>query len=368
MPLAVIATDRDGVPTHANREFTRCFGDVQFAGFPLADAALVHPDELIAARSAWKSCLEHPAVLEMEVRLRSADGSWRWVLARVVAEAGDPGVSPGWIMTLVDIDGRRRAEEAAQAANHAKDEFLAIVSHELRTPITAILGWAHLLRRRISDPEKVERAIEMLERNAVAQTEIIDDILDVSRITTGRLGLRLSPVDLGRTVEAAIDSVRPAADARGVSLVVDIDDRARRFEGDSQRLLQIVWNLLSNAVKFSHRDGRVETTLGIVGGGIEIRVRDEGEGIAPEFLPHVFERFRQEDSGATRVHGGLGLGLSIVKYLVEMHGGVVLAESEGRGHGATLTIRLPRRPGDEFDAAADHRFAATGTGGCEASP
>ena len=238
----------------------------------------------------------------------------------------------------------RAARGEAERAERAKDEFIATVSHELRTPLNAVLGWARLLRLGKLDPAATSRAVETIERSAQAQAQIVDDLLDVSRLVKGELRLDVRPVELVPVIEAAIDAVRPAANARGVSIATVLMPRAGPVSGDPGRIQQIVWNLLSNAVKFTPSGGRVEVRLEQEGGEVVIRVRDTGAGIAGAFLPHVFERFRQEDSSSTRVHGGLGLGLAIVRHLVEAHGGSVAAASEGPGRGATFTLRFPLSP------------------------
>ena len=228
-----------------------------------------------------------------------------------------------------------RAEEASRA----KDEFLATVSHELRTPLASILGWTRLLRRGGLTAEKQTRALETLERNAKAQTRLVEDLLDVSRIVSGKTRLNVEMADLARIVEAAVDSLRPGADSRGVQLQVSVVPCT--LSGDPERLHQILWNLLSNAIKFTPRGGRVSVSLAPGDRAAILTVSDTGRGIHPDFLPHVFERFRQADASSTRAHGGLGLGLAIVRHLVELHGGTVSARSSGEGQGATITVRLP---------------------------
>lgn len=235
---------------------------------------------------------------------------------------------------------RRRAEEA----NRAKDEFLGMVSHELRTPLSAMLGWVSMLRARQLPPETQARGLETIERNARVQTQLIEDLLDITRITTGKLRLHVEPVDLVRVSEAALDALRPAAEARGVRLLSTFDPGAALVMGDADRLQQVAWNLLSNAVKFTERGGQVWIILREAGSAAELVVEDTGQGIDPDFLPYVFERFRQGEGGTTRAHGGLGLGLTIVKHLVELHGGTITAHSEGRGRGARFTVRLPLSP------------------------
>ena len=229
----------------------------------------------------------------------------------------------------------QRAEEASRA----KDEFLATVSHELRTPLASILGWTRLLRRGGLVPEKQTRALETLERNARAQTRLVEDLLDVSRIVSGKTRLNVESADLARIVESAVESIRPGADSRGIQLQASVQPCT--LAGDPERLHQVLWNLLSNAVKFTPRGGRVSISMDVRERTATVIVSDTGQGIRPDFLPHVFERFRQADATATRAHGGLGLGLAIVRHLVELHGGTVSASSTGEGQGATFTLRLP---------------------------
>jgi PAS domain S-box-containing protein len=238
-------------------------------------------------------------------------------------------------------DEQRRLRAEAERANRLKDEFLATVSHELRTPLTAILGWATMLRSDSSDEHALQRAIETIERNAKNQKQIIEDLLDVSRIITGKLRLEIRPVELASLIEAAVESLRPAADAKGVLFQKLLDTGLNPVSGDPARLQQIVWNLLSNAIKFTPRGGRVQIRLERIASHVEIAVSDTGQGISAEFLPFVFDRFRQADSTTTRKHGGLGLGLAIVRHLVELHGGTAQAESAGEGQGSTFTVVLP---------------------------
>jgi signal transduction histidine kinase/ActR/RegA family two-component response regulator len=237
-----------------------------------------------------------------------------------------------------------RLYRKAQEANRLKDEFLATVSHELRTPLTAILGWASMLRKTEFDRQTAGNALETIERNARAQSQIIEDLLDVSRIVTGKLSLDVRQVEPASFIAAAAEAVRPAADAKGVLLETALETGPVALSGDPARLQQVVWNLLTNAVKFTPRGGRVEVRLVRAGSQVEIVVSDTGAGISAEFLPYVFDRFRQADSSTTRRHGGLGLGLAIVRHLVELHGGAVRAESEGEGRGSTFTVSLPLAP------------------------
>lgn len=239
------------------------------------------------------------------------------------------------------------ARAEAENANRLKDEFLDTVSHELRTPLTAILGWAHMIRSSSLDESSVVRAVEIIERNAKAQAQLVEDILDVSRVGTGKLRLMIEPVDVASVINAAIDSVLLAADSKNIQLEVTLDPSARFVSGDSGRLQQVAWNLLSNAIKFTPSGGRVSIRLERAGSSAQIRVSDTGQGISPQFLPFIFDRFRQADGSSTRRHGGLGLGLAIVKHLVELHGGTVHAESPGEGLGTTFTIKLPLAPSHE---------------------
>lgn len=229
----------------------------------------------------------------------------------------------------------------AEAANRAKDEFLSILSHELRTPLNAILGWSTMLRQRTLSEDKVVRALETIERNAKSQAQLIEDILDISRIITGKLRLQVRPVNLVPVIESAIDSLHLAAEAKSIRLQSVLDSEAGPLLGDAARLQQVVWNLLSNALKFTPKDGRVEIRLERVNSHVEITVSDTGPGISSDFLPFVFDRFRQHDSTTTRSYGGLGLGLAIVRQLVELHGGTVTVVSPGIGQGTTFTVKLP---------------------------
>ena len=235
----------------------------------------------------------------------------------------------------------QEARANAEAANRAKDEFLSVLSHELRTPLTPILAWTRQLRRGKVAPAGVPRALEAIERNVKSQARLVEDLLDVSRIVSGKLHVDQRPVELPDVIQAAVDSVRPAADAKQLVLELLVDPGAGLVLGDPLRLQQVVWNLLSNAVKFTPAGGRIELGLASAGSHVELTVTDSGQGIAPAFLPELFQRFRQADSSSRRAHGGLGIGLAIVRTLVELHGGSVEAASRGEGQGATFTVRLP---------------------------
>jgi signal transduction histidine kinase len=251
------------------------------------------------------------------------------------------------------------ARRAAEDANRLKDEFLSTVSHELRTPLTAINGWALMLRAGRLDAEQSARALETIVRSAKSQNQLINDLLDVSRIISGKMRLDVAHVKLCSVIEAAIETIRPAAEAKEIHLSALLDPAVDMFSGDAERLQQVVWNLLSNAVKFAPNGGRVEVRLERADSHVEIVVADDGQGIKPEFLPHVFESFRQEDAGTNRQQGGLGLGLAIVRHIVELHGGTVRVASEGLGKGATFTVALPIARGRAVsrDKASDGRLA-----------
>ncbi len=324
---------------------------------------MVHPEDRPRLTAAWAQAIAGGQVFVAELRLfHKPSGRHRYCLARGVPLREPAGSVREWIGTLTDIDEQRQTEEArarlllaeqqaraeAERASRMKDEFLATVSHELRTPLTSIMGWVHMLRTETLDEKTQAMAIETVERNAKSQAQLIEDILDVSRIITGKLRLQVGIVDLLSIVQAAIDTVRPAAQVKDLELqlrtLLPPDERIVR--GDPGRLQQVVWNLLANAIKFTPKGGRVDVTLEQAGppqaGSARLAVRDTGQGIEPDFLPFVFDRFRQADGTMTRKHGGLGLGLAIVRHLVELHGGAVRAHSAGPGQGAEFTVTLPR--------------------------
>jgi PAS domain S-box-containing protein len=238
------------------------------------------------------------------------------------------------------LESEQAARREAEAANHAKDEFLATLSHELRTPLNAIVGWAHLLRTGQLDEGQTSRAVEVIDRNAKAQSQIVADVLDVSRIVMGKLRLEVRPVDLATVVAEALDTLRPAAAAKEIQVEAALAEGGK-VSGDPDRLQQVVWNLVSNAIKFTSAGGRIAVSIRHSESHVEVVVEDSGAGIRPDFLPHVFERFRQSDSSSTRAHGGLGLGLALVRHLVELHGGTVSAVSGGEGQGSRFTVTLP---------------------------
>lgn len=283
------------------------------------------------------------------------DGSRFWASGIMTPLRNESGQLQGFAKIMRDFTERKQAEEEreqllaseqaarneAEAANRMKDEFLATLSHELRTPLNAMLGWTNLLRTRKFDEKTTTRALETIDRNTKSLAQLIEDVLDVSRIITGKLRLNMSLVELVPIIEAAIETVQPAADTKNIQINSMFQSAIGSVWGDANRLQQVFWNLLSNAVKFTPKGGRVEIKLQMIDSRVQVEVGDTGQGIAPEFLPYVFERFRQADSTTTRSYGGLGLGLAIVRHLVELHGGSVRAESLGVGQGATFIVSLP---------------------------
>ncbi|MFW9258041.1 response regulator [Nostoc sp. CALU 546] len=290
-----------------------------------------------------------------EGRLRCKDGSYIWTLISARAILNEQSEFLGAIAMLTDITDRKRTESErdrllqleqiaraeAEAANRIKDEFLAVLSHELRSPLNPILGWAKLLQMRKFDEILLQKGLETIERNAKLQAQLIEDLLDVSRILQGKLNLNMIPVDLVSTIEAAMETVHLAAEAKTIQIETMFDPTVGRVLGDSARLQQVFWNLLSNAVKFTGTGGKVNVRLECIDAQAQITVSDTGKGIHPDFLPHVFDYFCQGDSTTTRKFGGLGLGLAIARHLIEMHGGTVWVESLGEDQGASFTVRFP---------------------------
>ena len=287
--------------------------------------------------------------LRFEQRSDAMGGRWFDVYA---FRFGDPRRLTIGIL-FSDVTARKRADQALaeseaslRNANRMKDEFLATLSHELRTPLNAVLGWAHILRSGNTTPETVARALDSIERNARAQSQLVDDLLDMSRIVSGKLHMHFERVDLAAVVTSAVEAVMAAAKTKGLVLQVTAEGGGpMEVDGDADRLRQVIWNLLSNALKFTPSGGRVDVVLRQTDAGPELVVKDTGEGIAAGFLPLVFDRFRQADATTTRHHGGLGIGLAIVRHLAEAHGGAVTAQSDGEGRGATFTVRLPSPDG-----------------------
>lgn len=348
-------TRPDGFHEYYNRRWYEYTGVPEGSTDGEAWNGMFHPDDQQRAWNRWRRSLATGEPYEIEYRLRRNDGQYRWTLGRALPVRDSEGRIVHWFGTCTDIHDQKlaaeererllrdaeRARDEAEAANRMKDEFLATLSHELRTPLNAIIGWTRLLRSNgLNDSERAE-GLEVIDRNARAQAQLIDDLLDVSRIISGKMALDVQRVDLVEVIEAALAAVAPAAQAKGIRLQRVLDSLAGPVSGDPTRLQQVVWNLLSNAVKFTPKGGRVQVLLERVNSHVEISVIDDGIGIRPEFLPHVFDRFRQADGSTTRRHGGLGLGLSIVKQLVEMHGGSVRVKSPGENRGATFVVALP---------------------------
>jgi PAS domain S-box-containing protein len=322
--------------------------------------ARMHPDDRERVAAAVNAAIDPQStgIYEIEYRIVWNDGTERWVLAKGQAQFEGAGASRrtvGFFGTLLDITDRKQAEverelllrreqlarEEAERANRVKDEFLAVLSHELRSPLNPILGWSKLLQQSKLDEARTAQALATIERNAKLQSELIEDLLDVSRILRGKLSLTVAPVNPAATIRAAMETVRLAAEAKSIQITAHLEPEVGSIAGDSTRLQQVVWNLLSNAVKFTSPGGQVNIRLARVGSCAEITVSDTGQGIAPDFLPHVFDYFRQADGATTRKFGGLGLGLAIVRHLVELHGGTVGVASPGLGQGATFTVRVP---------------------------
>jgi PAS domain S-box-containing protein len=367
---AVIGMDERGTVTFWNPRAAEIFG------WSVAEAQGRNLAELVirpADRDAFRERLAHfPAGGElpwlgrrMELLALRRDRAHFPVEISVVARRRGP--SWQFNVFVADITERKRNEElvlmaeqdarrAAEEASRMKDEFLATVSHELRTPLSAIVGWAQVLREGGLSAADVQRALGSIDRNARAQSQLISDLLDVTRIVSGKLRLELQAIHPAHVVDAAADTVRPTADAKGVALEVSAAPGLPAVQGDVHRLQQVVWNLISNAVKFTDKDGRVRVRVEGEAQEVEITVEDTGQGISPEFLPHVFERFRQAETGEGRSQGGLGLGLAIARHLTQLHGGDITAFSEGPGHGARFTVRLPAvAPGGRNGAVAPAR-------------
>jgi PAS domain S-box-containing protein len=278
--------------------------------------------------------------LEIELNTMSDKRSFLLSTNTIPAMHGHAATS---ILVLQDITQLKQVETELRKSSQMKDEFLATVSHELRTPLTAMLGWARLLRSGKLDESGFIRALQTIERNAMAQARLIEDLLNASRIITGKLQLDIQQIDLASVIDAAINAVRPTADAKNIKLKVLVEPGVGQITGDPTRLQQVVWNLVSNSIKFTPNGGRVETRLESINSQVEITVSDSGQGISPDFLPYIFDRFRQADSTTTRRQSGLGLGLAIVRHIVELHGGTISAESPGEGQGTTFRVQLPIR-------------------------
>ncbi|HJU94261.1 MAG TPA: PAS domain S-box protein [Pyrinomonadaceae bacterium] len=362
---AIITKTLEGIITSWNKAAERIFGYT-------ADEVIGKSVTILIPEGHLD---EEPAILK---RLRAGDRIEHYETVRVRKDGrlidisltvspirGPKGEIVGASKIARDISeqkqARRELDKAyrqAEESGRLKEEFLATISHELRTPLSAILGWARMLRLGQLSEEHTAKALDTIERNARAQAQLVDDLLDVSRIMTGKLRMDVRPSDPNTFIDAAVEAVMPAAEAKGVRIQKVIDTGAVSIPGDPSRLQQVVWNLLSNAIKFTPRGGRVQIRSERVDSHLEIVVTDTGQGIAADFLPHVFDRFRQADQKTSRQHGGMGLGLAIVRHLVELHGGTVSATSEGEGKGATFTVSLPITPIYQMDSSGGRVYPA----------
>jgi PAS domain S-box-containing protein len=346
----------DGSPDYFNRRWD------EFTGFSEDEYGnwiwqkILHPEDVERYNDTWHGAVESGSAYEIECRFRDyRAGSYRWFLGRAEPVRDEAGRIVKWFGTCTDINEQKlavierdkllrkenEARKIAENANRLKDEFLATVSHELRTPLNAILGWSSIAQSPGTDTAAMKRALEIIVRSARSQHQIIEDILDVSRIITGKLILNIESVELIPVIYSALDSIRPALEAKKIRLKTDFDKKAEIISGDSNRLQQIVWNLLSNAAKFTQPEGEIAVLLKRSGNYAELSICDSGNGISPDFLPFVFERFTQADGSSTRRYGGLGLGLAIARHLVELHGGNIYAHSDGVGCGSVFTVNLP---------------------------
>lgn len=358
MPQKIFTARADGILDYFNQQWKDYTGLVpeQMAGWEWTK--LIHPEDMDESIGRWQHSLNTGEPFRMECRFRRADGDYRWHLIQTQARRDARGNILMWVGSNTDIDPIKRADEEkkqlleneriarneAERANQLKDEFLATLSHELRTPLNAILGWSQLILQGTMGKEDIQRGLETIERNARAQNKLIEDLLEMSSIISGKVRLDVQRLDFACIADAAVESIAPAAEAKGIHIQKIIDPAAGWVSGDNNRLQQVIWNLLSNAVKFTPKGGTVEVIVERVASHLHVIVRDSGMGIKPEFLAYVFDRFRQADSTLTRNHGGLGLGLAIVKQLVGLHGGTVRVESDGEDKGSAFIISLPLAP------------------------
>jgi PAS domain S-box-containing protein len=356
IPQLVWTTDANGECDFFNQNWSDYTGLTLEESLGSGWLAALHPDDIQNADEVWSNAVNNKTIYNNEYRFkRASDGSYRWQLARGLPLKDEQGFIVKWFGTCTDIHEQKQileerahlleleqiARAKAETANRIKDEFLAVLSHELRTPLSAILGWSKLLQTRSLDKAKTSEALATIERNANLQVQLIEDLLDVSRILQGKLTLNITKINLESTVLSALETMRLAAETKLIELNTVFASNVGQVMGDSTRLQQIFWNLISNAIKFTPKGGKVEVQLEQADGYAQIIVKDTGKGISADFLPFVFDYFRQADSTSTRSFGGLGLGLAIVRNLIEMHGGIVKAESEGEGKGAIFTVSLP---------------------------
>ncbi|MEH1823772.1 MAG: ATP-binding protein [Nostoc sp.] len=354
-PFMVWVTDTDSHCTYLSQSWYDFTGQNEEAGLGFGWLNVVHPEDSNDVRNIFLESSSSYSAFRLEYRLRRKDGEYRSCIDAANPWFGVDGEFKGYIGSVIDITERKVAEAErdrlleleqaarteAERANRIKDEFLAVLSHELRSPLNPILGWARLLQTREFDTAAMKKAIATIERNAKLQAQLIEDLLDVSRILQGKLNLKMFPVNLALVIEGGLETVRLAAEAKHIQIQTMLDASFGQVLGDSSRLQQVIWNLLSNAVKFTPEGGKIDIQLERVDTQAQITVSDTGKGISPDFLPYVFEYFRQADGTTTRKFGGLGLGLAIVRHLIELHGGTISAESLGEGQGAIFRVRLP---------------------------
>jgi len=343
MPQKVFTADTSGSVTYLNPQWTEftglTFEQIRDWGW----TQFIHPDDVDENIRVWKRSIETGEPLLFDHRFRRADGEYFWHSSRVLPIRDVDGRITMWIGSNSLIDEVMKTKEALEEASRRKDEFLATLSHELRTPMTSILGWTALMMMTSLDDQTQRDGIASIHRSALVQAELIDDMLDVARVVTGKLHLVIEQADLETLVRAAIAVVAPAAKAKKLEIEVEFESPIPPVSGDATRLQQITWNLLSNAVKFTPMGGRISVRLFSEDAFVHLVVRDSGIGIRPDFLPYAFDRFAQQDVGASRRNSGLGIGLALVKQLVELHGGTVRASSEGEGQGSEFTVSLPVR-------------------------
>src|SRR5919202_952393 len=371
-PCMVWVTNSTGYCTFLSESWYDFTGQTEETGLGLGWVNALHPEDREQAKNAFLTANERQEPYRVEYRLGRQDGGYSWAIDAAVPRFSESGQFEGYIGSVIDITERKQVEterdmvlqleQAARAeaerANRIKDEFLAVLSHELRSPLNPILGWSQLLVGGKLKATQSAKAFETIERNAKLQSQLIEDLLDVSRILQGKLRLNVAPVHLATIIPSAVETVQLAAQAKKIQIQTILSHDVGQVVGDTSRLQQIVWNLLSNAVKFTPEGGKVEVRLGQIAGQAQIQVADTGKGILPDFLPYVFDHFRQEDGATTRKFGGLGLGLAIVRQLIELHGGTVFAESAGVGRGATFTVRLPLLNDDSRRQEEEERHGA----------
>lgn len=356
IPQFVWTTNANGECDYFNQNWCEYTGLTLEQSLGFGWLAALHPDDIQSADEVWSNAVKNSTIYNNEYRFkRASDGSYRWQLARGLPLKDEQGIVVKWFGTCTDIHEQKQileerahlleleqlARAKAETANRIKDEFLAVLSHELRTPLNAILGWSKLLQTGRLNQSKTSEALATIERNTTLQVQLIEDLLDISRILQGKLTLDITKINLESTILSALQTTRLAAEAKLIEVSTVFEPLMGEVMGDSTRLQQVVWNLLSNAVKFTPKGGKVKVELKQTDGYAQIIVTDTGKGISAEFLPFVFDYFRQADSTSTRNFGGLGLGLAIVRNIIEIHGGIVKADSQGEDKGATFTVSLP---------------------------